>query len=121
MESSRDILKVLFLEALAEDQVAMDEYGMIVNRWQRGVARILHTYADRGLIRTADIEGTAWQLVHQVVGAFLDHLINANSAALDTDGIRERVSRAVNNVVDGIGLAQTGHAATPDGSGCIES
>jgi len=108
MESNRDFLKVVFVEALGEDPVAIDEYGMVVNRWQRAVARILHTFAERRQVQTADAEGTAWQLVHQVLGAFLDRLMNADVAALDTDGVRERVRRAAENVVEGIGPDESG-------------
>ena len=108
MDGNRDFLKVVFVEALGEDAVAIDEYGMVVNRWQRGLARILHTYVERGLIRTADIEGTAWQLVHQVLGAFLDHLMSADSSVSGRDGIHERLRRAVDNVLDGAGLSEVG-------------
>jgi AcrR family transcriptional regulator len=113
MESNRDILKVLFVEALAEDPVAMDEYGMIVNRWQRAVCRILYTYADRDIVRIPDVESTAWQLVHQVLGAFLDRLMNVDSTALAAEDIRARVRQAVDNVVEGIGLAEPRGAAAP--------
>src|SRR3990172_4266948 len=110
MESNRDFLKVVFVEALGEDPVAIDEYGMVVNRWQRGLARILHTYADRGQVETPDIEGTAWQLLHQVLGAFMDHLMSAEPSALERDGIHERLRRAVDNVMDGISLGRGGAA-----------
>ena len=121
MDGNRDFLKVVFVEALGEDAVAIDEYGMVVNRWQRGLARILHTYVERGLIRTADIEGTAWQLVHQVLGAFIHRLMHADFAALETAGARDQVARAAENVVDGIGLGETGaRRAAEQGAGDID-
>lgn len=73
--SNRDLMKVLMLEAMAQDQVAAEEYRLLFKRWQNAEARILRHYAEHGQLRTEAIDELATQLVLTVLGALADFLM----------------------------------------------
>jgi AcrR family transcriptional regulator len=81
MYANRDLMKVLLVEAMAGDAVAMEEYRMLVERWERAEARILRHYAARHAIRTDDVDELAKQLVVTVIGAFADFLASPLAGA----------------------------------------
>ncbi len=102
---NRDLLKVLMVEALAEDPVASEEYRILVERWERAEARILRYYAAQGLLRTAAIDVLAKQLVLTVLGAFEDYLMSPTVAPKpDTPPreLMEQVEGSIQNIVQGI-------------------
>ncbi len=72
---NRDLMKVLMVEAMAEDPFAAEEYRILRERWERAEARILRYYAERGQLRTEAIDDLAKQLVLTVLGAFSDFLM----------------------------------------------
>lgn len=73
---NRDLLKVLMIEAMADDPVATEEYQMLVERWKRAEARILRFYAERGQVRTEDADELATQLVVTVLGVMADWMMS---------------------------------------------
>ena len=77
---NRDLLRVLMIEAMADDPVATEEYQMLVERWKRAEARIFRIYADRGLIRSDDIDELASQLVVTVLGVMADWMMSPAQA-----------------------------------------
>ena len=82
---NRDLMKVLMLEAMAEDPVAAEEYRILFERWARAEARILRHYAEHGQLRTEAIDELATQLVLTVLGVFADYLMKpAAGPAPDT-------------------------------------
>jgi AcrR family transcriptional regulator len=102
---NRDLLKVLLVEALAEDPVATEEYRMLVERWERAEARILKYYAAQGMLRTAVIDTLAKQLVVTVLGAFADYLMSPSDSpkpALPPRELMEQVEISSQNIVQGI-------------------
>jgi AcrR family transcriptional regulator len=102
---NRDLLKVLLVEALAEDPVATEEYRMLVERWERAEARILRYYAAQGMLRTAVIDALAKQLVMTVLGAFADYLMSPSDTpkpALPPHGLIQQVEISSQNIVQGI-------------------
>jgi len=105
MYANRDFLKVLFLEAIAEDPVAAEEYRMLVGRWEKAEARILRVYAEREMLRTMDVDVLAQQLVVTVIGAFADHLMSpltsGDSEHVPPD-LRRRVELSMYHVAHGI-------------------
>ena len=76
MYANRSFLKVLMVEAMAEDPVATEEYRMLVERWERAEARILRYFEREGDLRTDDVDELANQLVTTVIGAFADFLMS---------------------------------------------
>ncbi len=80
MYANRGFMKVLLVEAMAEDPVAAEEYRILVARWEKAVARILKAYAAQDLLRTRAVDELAHQLVVTVIGAFADHLMRPNDA-----------------------------------------
>lgn len=102
---NRDLMKVLMVEALAEDPVATEEYRVLRDRWARAEARILRYYAERGMLRTEAIEDLATQLIVTVLGAFGDYLMMAQTVpAPETlpPELRKRVDVAMQHIVQGI-------------------
>ena len=102
---NRDLLKVLLVEALAEDPVAAEEYRILVERWERAEARILKYYAAQGMLRTAVIDTLAKQLVVTVLGAFADYLMSPSDTpkpATPPRELMEQVEISTENIVQGI-------------------
>lgn len=81
---NRDLMKVLMVEAMADDPVATEEYEILSKRWRNAEARILRFYADRGQLRTTDCDELAQQLVVTVLGVLADFMMS--SAVAPEDG-----------------------------------
>jgi AcrR family transcriptional regulator len=102
---NRDLMKVLMVEAIAEDPVAAEEYRVLVERWERAEARILRYYAERGQLRTEAIDDLAKQLVLTVLGVFADYLMMPGAgAAPETPPaeLMQHVEVAMQHIVQGI-------------------
>jgi AcrR family transcriptional regulator len=102
---NKDVMKVLMLEAMAEDEVAAEEYRTLRDRWERALASILQQYAGQGVLRTEAVDELATQIVVTVIGAFADYMMtpDANRPA-DTPPreLRCHVEVAMQHVVAGI-------------------
>lgn len=103
---NRDLMKVMMVEAVAEDPVAAEEYGILVDRWERAEARILKIYADRGEIHAASVDALAKQLVVTVLGAFCDYLMSPVTRRSDRPEppptLMANVKAAMQQIVRGI-------------------
>ncbi|MBF6601321.1 MAG: TetR/AcrR family transcriptional regulator [Dehalococcoidia bacterium] len=104
MYANRDLMKVLLVEAMAEDPVAMEEYGTLVRRWTKAEARILKHYIQLDMIQTEDADELAKQLVIAVVGAFSDFIMSPAEAPSDhvPDDLRRHIEIAMRHIVHGI-------------------
>ncbi len=105
MYTNRDFLKVLMVEAMAEDPVATDEYRILVDRWEKALARILRHFAGQGALCTEDVDVLAQQIVVTVIGAFSDHLMSPQPPAppeLLPPDLRRRVDLSMRHIVRGI-------------------
>lgn len=102
--TNRDLMKVLMLEAMADDPVAAEEYQILVERWTRAEARILRFYAGQGLLRTEDVDELAAQLVITVIGVFADYLMMPSPPAGDVVpvALKRHVEAAMQHIVQGI-------------------
>lgn len=104
--ANRDLMKVLMVEAMADDPVATDEYQVLCERWKRAEARILRYYAEQGQLRTEAVDELAAQLVITVIGAFADHMMMPKRAAQDDDEVPPELVRhvevAMQHIVQGI-------------------
>jgi AcrR family transcriptional regulator len=102
---NRDLMKVLMIEAMADDPVATDEYEVLVQRWKRAEARILRHYAERGLLRTEDCDELGSQLVITVLGVLADFMMSAAIAPPDgevPEELHRHVQTAMQHIVQGI-------------------
>jgi AcrR family transcriptional regulator len=102
---NRDLMKVLMLEAMADDPVATEEYAMLVERWERAEARIFRIYASRGDIRIDSADELAKQCVITVLGVFADYLMSPAARSDDPDpppALLEHVCTAMQQIVRGI-------------------
>jgi len=107
MYANRDLMKVLLVEAIAEDPVAMDEYESLVRRWIRAEARILKHYIQRGMLRTDDADELAKQLVITVIGAFVDFVASPAEAPPNGDvppALRRNIELSMRHIVNGIAV-----------------
>lgn len=100
-----DLMKVLMVEAMADDPVATEEYQILVERWKKAEARILRFYVEQGLLRTEDVDELATQLVITILGALADFMMS--SAAAPADGavppaLNRHVETAMQHIVQGI-------------------
>ncbi|MDP9236891.1 MAG: TetR/AcrR family transcriptional regulator [Chloroflexota bacterium] len=106
MYANRGFMKVLMVEAMAEDPVAAEEYRMLVERWEKAEARILKVYAARGILRTHEVDELAKQLVVTVIGAFADYLMSpVTTTSLETTPppeLMQHVRVAMQHIVQGI-------------------
>jgi AcrR family transcriptional regulator len=106
MYANRSFLKVLMVEAMAEDPVATEEYRMLVERWEKAEARILRYFAREGELHSDDIDELANQLVTTVIGAFADFLMSpmpepSNGAV--PPQLAKHVDSAMRHIAVGIG------------------
>jgi AcrR family transcriptional regulator len=105
MYANRSFLKVLMVEAMAEDPVATEEYRMLVERWERAEARILRYFAKQGELHSEDVDELANQLVTTVIGAFADFLMSplpAPSNGALPPQLAKHVDVAMRHIVIGI-------------------
>jgi TetR/AcrR family acrAB operon transcriptional repressor len=102
---NKDLMKVLMLEAMAEDETAAEEYRILVERWEGGLARILRHYAERGLLRTEAVDELATQVAVTVIGAFCDYMMSpakSRPAEAPPPALMRHVEVAMMHVVQGI-------------------
>ncbi len=107
MYANRDLMKVLLVQAIAEDPVAMEEYRMLVSRWTRAEARILKHYMERGALYSDDADELAKQLVMTVVGAFADCMMSPAEAPADgavPPELTRHIEIAMRHIVNGIAV-----------------
>lgn len=106
MYANRGFMKVLMVEAMAEDPVAAEEYRMLVERWEKAEARILNVYAARGILRTTEVDALAKQLVVTVIGAFADYLMSpVTTTSLEPTPppeLMRHVRAAMRHIVEGV-------------------
>ena len=100
-----DLMKVLMVEAMADDPVATEEYQILVERWKKAEARILRFYADQGLLRTEEVDELATQLVITILGALADFMMSSTAAPADgavPPELSRHVETAMQHIVQGI-------------------
>lgn len=102
---NKDLMKVLMLEAMAEDEVAAEEYRLLVERWERALARILQHFSEQGLLRTEAVDELATQIAITVIGAFADYMMTPATerpADAPPPALMRHVEVAMQHVVQGI-------------------
>lgn len=105
LTKNHDFLKVLLVEALAEDEEAVEEWRGAVDRWVHALSRIFRIYEERGAFREQS-EVAAEELVDSILGAYLDALI-PGKGFVTPDGepserLMEQVALTVRNAVRGL-------------------
>ena len=70
-----DFLRVIFMEALAGDERALDVHLELMDRWRRGIERLFLIYAERGEVPAAEAPGFAAAFVDLEFGAFMNRLL----------------------------------------------
>jgi AcrR family transcriptional regulator len=108
MYANRDLMKLLLVQAMAEDPVAMDEYRTLVRRWTKAEARILKHYMQHGMMASEDPDELSQQLVVTVIGAFADFLMSPQESeeppAGTPPGLVHHIEAAMHHIVHGIAV-----------------
>ena len=106
MYANRDLMKVLLVQAMAEDPVAMEEYRTLVRRWTKAEARILKHYMQRGMMASEDPDELSQQLVVTVIGAFADFLMSPQESETPAEGtppeLVHHIEAAMHHIAQGI-------------------
>jgi AcrR family transcriptional regulator len=107
MQSSREFLRLMLMEALGSEPVAVAQYRSIMERWEKGVSRLLKAYAQRGELRQVDIEVTARQIATMVLTVFLGDLVGrfgprqSNGSELNP-ALDSYLTASLDNILSGI-------------------
>jgi len=107
MQSNRDFLRLLLMEALGGEPTAVTVYRRNVELWEKGVSRFLKAYMQRGLLRQVDTEVTARQIVIMVLTVFLGDLVGRFGSHQSKGGklnpaLDSYLATALDNILHGI-------------------
>ncbi len=73
--NNTDFLRVIFMEALVGDLMAIDVHLSVMDRWRKGIERLFLLYAERGEVDPALAEDFSGMVVNLLFGAFMDRLL----------------------------------------------
>lgn len=75
MDENRDFLRLIFLEGLAGDESALDQYSHLTNLWESALTAVLRRYAEKGDLPGVTPEVMARQVIYLILMAFQDTLM----------------------------------------------
>lgn len=94
-----DFLRVVFMEVLAGDALALEVHQSFMDRWRSGVERLFLIYADHGQTDAALAGRFSRMLVDLVFGAFMDRMLTLRQSdghlPFSDPGFRSRLTEEV--------------------------
>ena len=75
MDENRDFLRLIFLEGLAGDESALEQYRHLTNLWESALTAVLRRYAEKGGLHNVTPEVLARQAIYLILMAFEDTLL----------------------------------------------
>ena len=75
MDENRDFLRLIFLEGLAGDESALEQYRHLTNLWENALTTVLRRYAEKGDLPGVAAEALARQAIYLILMAFQDTLM----------------------------------------------
>lgn len=75
MDENRGFLRLILLEGLVGDEVALDQYRRLVSRWEQGLVSVLRRYVEKGEMKGDDLETLARQIIYVILAAFEETLL----------------------------------------------
>ena len=75
MDENRDFLRLIFLEGLAGDESALEQYRHLTNLWESALTAVLRRYAEKGDLPGLTPEALARQVIYLILMAFEDTLM----------------------------------------------
>ena len=75
MDENRDFLRLIFLEGLAGDESALEQYRHLTNLWESALTAVLRRYAEKGALPGLTPEVLARQVIYLILMAFEDTLL----------------------------------------------
>lgn len=79
---SADSMRIIFMEALVGDDMAIEAHSSHMDRWRKGVERLYLVYADRSEVDPARSNWFAEAYVGLLFGALMERLLESRRAAL---------------------------------------
>jgi len=79
MEREAEFLRLVSMEALAGDRLAVEQQRAAMARWMQGMGRLLQYYVDAGQAKPVDAVEVARRFVYLFWGAYLDRLVGGGS------------------------------------------
>jgi len=75
MDENRDFLRLIFLEGLAGDESALEQYSHLTNLWESALTAVLRRYTEKGDLPGVTPEVMARQVIYLILMAFQDTLM----------------------------------------------
>ena len=75
MDENRDFLRLILVEGLVGDEVALDQYQRLVSRWEQGLVSVLQRYVEKGEMRGDDLDTLARHIIYVILAAFEETLL----------------------------------------------
>src|SRR3990167_3667480 len=97
MDENRDFLRLIFLEGLAGDESALEQYKHLTNLWERALTAVLRRYAEKGGLHGVTPEALARQAIYLILMAFEDTLLGRH---VPPEAAPEERRRALGEFVD---------------------
>jgi len=94
MDDNRGFLRLILLEGLAGDPVALEQYQRLVNRWEQGLAAVLRRYLEKGEMKDDDVETVARHIIYVIMAALQDAVLGRHLPP-DDDPQKRRDALAV--------------------------
>jgi len=107
MQRNREFLRLVFMESLGSEPGTTEEARSVMERWEKGVARVLGAYMERGQVRRLDARMAARQLVTLARGAFWDDLLGSfgprqESGKTLSPELEGYLAASVDNILNGL-------------------
>jgi len=111
MQRNREFLRLVFMESLGSEPGTTEEARSVMERWEKGIARVLGAYMERGQVRRIDARMAARQLVALARGAFWDDLLGSfgpcqESGKTLSPELEGYLAASVDNILNGLLLCQ---------------
>ena len=75
MDENRGFLRLILLEGLVGDEVALEQYERLVSRWEQGLVSVFRRYVEKGEMRGDDLDTLARQIIYVILAAFEEMLL----------------------------------------------
>ena len=75
MDDNRGFLRLVLLEGLVGDPVALEQYQRLVSRWEQSLVAVLGRYVAKGEMKGENIEAVARHIIYLVMASFEETLL----------------------------------------------
>ena len=107
MDENRDFLRLIIMEGLGGDDVALQQYRRLIDLWENALGVVLGRYVARGDLHQESVATLTRQIIYTILMAFEDnllgrHTIDGASPQQRRDSQAEFVSDALTGVLEAV-------------------